>query len=174
MRRLYFLVDDLETTDRVARCLALQHQNDWQYHVIGFDEQGLVQHHIRGASFWHKTDVIRLAEQGGLIGLVVGIIAAGFYAAFNPQLLPLPLVIWLSFILGPTLIFSWVGALLGSRLLHYRIKQFSDDLKYGRYLILIDTSKHQADALRQYLLSRVPNLILVDESSTYSLPFPSI
>ncbi len=171
MRRLYFLADDLETTELVARCLSHQYQGDWRYHVIGLDQQGLLQHQIRTANLWQKTDVVRLAEQGALLGVIVGVIAAGFYAAFNPHVLPLPLITWLGSILAPALLFSWIGAMVGSRMLHYRIKQFSDDIHYGRYLVLVDSNKHQSEALRQFLLSRVPSLKAAGESSTHAIPF---
>ncbi len=171
MKRLYYLADNLSTTERVIQHLLRLNAFPWQYHVICRDREGLYQHQIKGGSFWHTTDAVRQAEQGALIGIIVGVIGAGFYAAFNPQLLPFPLSSWAAYLLTPMLLMAWCGAVWGSFHQSYKIKKFGDDLRYGHYLIMIDVSKESAQDLHYYLQSRLPQLRSAGEDSPIPIPF---
>tara|TARA_B100002049_G_C16035870_1_gene356652 strand:- start:489 stop:1010 length:522 start_codon:yes stop_codon:yes gene_type:complete len=173
MRRLYYIADDLKTTENIAKSLSRLNDFAWRYHVISQDQQGLTQHNIRSGQFWHLTDSARQAEQGALIGMIAGVIGAGFYAAFNPQLLPLPISSWLAYILIPAIAGGWAGAFWGARSQHYQLKRFEDELKYGGYVVMIDVPKDQVQMVHQYLVSRVNQLKVAGESSAYAIPFAS-
>ncbi len=171
MKRLYFIAEDLDTTEKVAKCLLTHGVEGWHFHVLSKDSNGLLQHNIRSARFWHKTDLVRQSEQGALIGMITGIISAGFYAAFNPELLPLPMATWLLFILGPMVVFGWFGAIWGSRMMHYKISRFKDEIDYGGYLLMIDVPRERVAEMRQLLLSRISKLQPAGADNTLTLPF---
>ncbi|WP_144392600.1 hypothetical protein [Pleionea sediminis] len=173
MKRLYFVADNIEATEKLAHNLITLKDLVWQYHVISKDESGLINRSVRSAHFWHKTDVIRQAEQGALIGIIIGIIGAGFYAAINPQHLPLPLTSWLISIFMPMFLFAWIGAVIGSRMQHYQLNQFEDELNYGGYIVIVDVPKENVDMVHQFIVSRSTELRQLGTMSAIPIPFSS-
>ncbi len=173
MKRLYFVAETLESTEKLVKSLVALSDLSWQYHVLSKDENGLIERRIRSANFLHKTDVIRQAEQGALIGLTLGVIGAGFYAAFNPQLLPLPLSSWLAYILVPMLVVGWIGGILGIRMQHYQLKRLNDELEYGGYVVMLDVPNERVQMVHQYLISRIKGLRQLATERTIPIPFLS-
>jgi hypothetical protein len=170
MRRLYYLADDLETTQRVSDALHAEGIRDWNFHVLAKDEAGLYQHHIHAATTYQQLDVIHTGERYALIGaLVTGAVAL---VCFFVQPLPFR-VDALAGVLFTALgacFGAWQGGMVGLTRESYKIAPFHDDIEAGRYLIMVDVRTENRSAVRELMNMRFPQVQRAGSSSTVISP----
>jgi hypothetical protein len=168
-RRLYYLADNLDIVDEVARLLQKQGITGWNFHVLSKDEAGLYRHHLHSATPLHTRDVWRFGERGAMIGVVLGficslIIIGGMGYFKNNFLLAAFLITALITLHG-----AWSGGLAGIANENYKIKRFHADIEQGRLLLMIDVSGAKHDRIKQ-ALAHIP-LQERGEDSVIALPF---
>lgn len=155
MKRLYYLTEDLEATQRIADALRRAGLSEWNFHVLSKDEAGLYQRRIHSGTPIHWRDLIRSGERGALIGFVaglwVGIIAVMTLELSGQQ----ALIVQFALTLLPTLFGAWVGGLVGLSTENYKIQRFHGDLEAGRHLLLIDIERSFVPMVRK-LMSHFP------------------
>jgi len=167
MKRIYYLLSNIDEADKVSDTL---HENgiaDWQFHVLAKDEAGLYRHHLHRANFLQKRDVVHSGERGALIGGGVGLYLSLFvlpWSISSPLLLAGIMVTM--FTLGVV-----VGGILGNTHENYKIARFHDDIEQGRFLILLDVRKAQYDAVMELIHREFPKLEPAGKDSVFSNPF---
>jgi hypothetical protein len=168
-RRLYYLVNDIDTVDAIAASLHTQGIQRWHFHVLSKDEAGLYKHRLHSATPLHAHNVLRSGEYGALIGLLAGVVVAalviGVFRYFE-QHLAIAFVIITALI---TLHGAWTGGMAGLTQDNYRIKRFHDDIEAGRYLLMIDVKR--SDRARIQRIMQGFQVEPKGEDSTLVLPF---
>ncbi len=171
MRRLYYLAEDLETTESISARLHAAGITDWNFHVLAKDATGLYTHHIHSALAHHQKDIIRTGEIGAIYGGLGGLaVAAGVFA--------LGLFAWLSSWVD-VLIWGLVGALFGgmmgirrgSKRDHFRLEAFHDDIERGAYLIMVDVRKEDKARIRELMNMEFADVAYRGNESTFVRPF---
>jgi hypothetical protein len=171
MKRLYYLVDDLETTEQVSNALHTAGVTDWNFHAVSRDEAGLYQHHIHSAATYQQLDFIytgeRWAMAGAGIGLLVGIICEAVQ--------PLPVhVDWLTVALF-TLVCAgfgaWLGGMVGFSRENYKLAPFHEQIEAGKTLVFVDAPKAQIGTLQSLLRNRFPKVEYLGMDSPFINPF---
>ena len=171
MRRLYYIVDDIDTTTAISRCLHEEGITDWNFHVLAKDESGLYRHNLHSALPLHRHDTVRIGERGGLIGAGIGLaLGLVFYTA---QVLPWAFDrFWL---LLTVLICSVLGALQGSftgaRRENYKIQDFHNEIEEGRFLIMVDVRAANKALVREIMNMQFPRARYGGNDSTLISPF---
>jgi hypothetical protein len=74
--RLYYLAQDIDTTDAISVRLHAEGVSDWNFHVLAKDPSGLYSHHIHSALPHHDKDIIRIGEIGGLYGFFASLLGS--------------------------------------------------------------------------------------------------
>jgi hypothetical protein len=169
MKRLYYLVDNLNTVEEVATALHREGISDWNFHVLSKDAAGLHTHHLHSATPLHQRDVIRTGERGALLGFGTGLLLA-IFSVLLVELPPLQSLIVVAITIGlPTLFGAWAGGLVGLSLENYKIARFHSDIEAGRSLLMIDVD-HKHESRVQILLQSFA-VQAAGEDSTIVMPF---
>ncbi|WP_196139710.1 hypothetical protein [Aliikangiella sp. G2MR2-5] len=171
MKRLYYLTDDIQSTQEISDDLHETGVSDWNFHVISKDEKGLYKRHIHSANALQKTDLIHSTERGFIKGLAVGTIVF-FLISPIPIHGRLPesgflLAIFFVLLLGGL----FHGALLGLQNENIRLKPFQQEIENGRFLIMIDVPNSQVDKIENLMFQNHPEAILRQESPVWIWPF---
>lgn len=151
MKRLYFLAENLDIADAVAKTLHDEGVSDWNFHVLSKDEAGLYSHHLHAASPLHQRDLIRTGERGALLGLLAGMTAAIFSAVLLELSSVHSMMVLAIAIVLPTLFGAWLGGLVGLSTENHKIARFHDDIEYGRALLMIDVKPVHEVRIRELM-----------------------
>jgi len=134
-KRLYFLLPDLEETQKTVNELLLARIDEQHIHVMAKDGTDLAD--LPEATIFQSSDIVHGVETGlvigGLSGLVGGIIAI--------TALQLGSVMGL-IVLGCTLFGAgfgiWTAGMIGSSTKNSRLKAFEDSMDEGKILLMAD------------------------------------
>jgi len=174
MRREYFLADSLDVLDEAVAVLHDGlHIEDKNIHIISQDTDGIKQHHLHSANIIHKSDIIRGAEQGTIIGFIFGItilVCALLSAPFWVMSIPLKQMILLAVLSTPIMMGCLIGASIGLIRTNYKIIRFNNELNSGHHLMLVDSM--QLERIKDAMEA----LPVMDkgETNTLILPFEDV
>lgn len=172
MRRLYYLIDDLPTTEKLVQALRERGMAEGSYHVLAYDDDGVVRRHLHNATIWQRRDLVHWGERGLMLGLLVGTVFALWLALAKPLGVGLS---WLAFgfvIALITAFGTWVGGFIGISHENYKVEPFHDDLQAGRCLLMIDvTDVPTAAGLRAWVAANWPGARFELEETGVVEPF---
>ena len=170
MKRLYYLTNNLDSTEGISNDIHQAGITDWNFHVISKDDAGLYRRHIHGANLFHKQDVICYAELGALIGLVLATFLTIYTATvepFGPETSGFMYVMIFGFI---SLFCTWLGGMTGLARENQAISQFHNDIDKGSFLILIDVRIKREGDIKALMAAKHPEAKLVREGSNLANP----
>jgi len=139
MKRLFYLVDQMDSLESISEDLHREGITDWQFHILSKDEAGLFNRSLHRASILDRTDIARYTERGAIAGALFSltfIITAIMTGALN-----WPTVAWVALFVFATAAGAWLAGFGGISAENYRIRQFHDDIENGRHLVMVDVSK---------------------------------
>lgn len=171
MRREYFLAESLEDVDKAASILHDQlHLNENSIHVISNDRKGIKQHHLHEGNIIEKSDLVRGAEHGALLGIAVGITGCSVLIISMPfwemsELVKQAMVVITLF--SSLIVGCFIGSFVGLFHVNYKIYRFNKDLTNGKYLMLIDSNELE---MIKHVLEKQP-IIDKGEDSSFVFPF---
>lgn len=141
MRRLYFLIPDVETAKRVVDDLLLARIPERRIHIVAKDHRLLQENAVPEAGLLQESDVVPAIEKGLAAGGAAGLLA-GLVAVTVP---PAGLVLGGAAVLGTTVAGAAFGTLvapmIGISARSSRLKAFEEALEAGELLMLVDVSK---------------------------------
>ena len=153
MRRIYFLVPDIETTHKIVDELRSEGIEDRHMHVLAKRDTPLTD--LPEASEFQKTDFIPALERGAALGASTGLIAglvglrfAGFAIAGGP-------------ILGVLVFGATIGAMMsglsGLQVGNSKVKQYQEAIEKGGLLVMVDLPKERIDDISKVIVKHHPN-----------------
>ena len=166
MRRIYYLLDDIDEADLISDTLHDNGIADWQFHVMAKDEEGLYRHHLHRANILQKRDVVHSGERGALIGGAVGLYLSAFILPWSIS----SNILLMSVLMVLTTVGVIVGGLLGNTHENYKIARFHEDLEKGRLLIMLDVKKDQHKLVMSLMENKFPDLKSAGNDSVFSNP----
>ena len=153
MRRLYFLLPDLEITHNVIDELLLTHVAERHLHVIAAENVALGD--LPEATLLQKSDFIPAMERGmalggatGLLGGLVALAMPGFVIA-GGALLAMGLV-------GAGM-GVWLGGMIGVDVDNSQVKKFKSAIDEGKILVLVDIVKDRVDEIETLVKKHHPD-----------------
>lgn len=145
MRRLYFLVPNVDSAKKIVDELLLARVEEKHIHVIAKEDTPMED--LPEAKLAQRSDVVPALERGLAIGGATGILA-GIVAVTIP---PAGLALGGGAILGIALAGAGVGTLMstmiGVDVPNSRIKQFQDAIEKGELLMMVDVPKNRVDGI---------------------------
>lgn len=156
MRRIYFLVPDIETTKGIVTELILAHIEERRLHIIA--KRGTPLEDLPEANLLQKSDFIPAVEQGVAIGGATGILA-GLVAIALPATAPVIAggVLLASSFAGAG-IGAWLGGMVGMNVGNRRIKEFENAINAGEFLLLADVPKDRVDEIEMLVKQHLPQV----------------
>ncbi|MDN5869742.1 MAG: DUF1269 domain-containing protein [Nitrococcus sp.] len=155
MKRLYFLLPNVETTRGVVHELLLNHVEERYIHVVA--REGTPLEELPEASLGQKSDVLPAAEKGMVVGGATGAIA-GLAAAAIPAAGVVAAGAALVFMTtaGGAGLGAWASSMIGISADSSRLKKFHEALEAGEILVLVDVTKGRVDEIEELIRKHHP------------------
>lgn len=155
MRRIYFLIPDLETAYKVTDELLLARVDERHIHVIA--REGTELGDLPKASLLQTSDVIPAVERGLAVGGVTGILAGVAAVSFPPAGLVLGGGAILATALAGSGIGAWLSSMIGVDVMNSQIKQFEEAINKGEILFLVDVAKERVEEIESMVKMHHPD-----------------
>lgn len=153
MRRIYFLVPDINSTKRVVNELLLARIEERHIHVIA--KSGTPLEELPEANLLQKSDFVPAVQQGLALGGTTGLLA-GLVAVALP---PASTVIAGGILLGTTVVSAgigaWLSGMIGVNVGNRRIKEFEDAIEAGHFLVLADVPADRVDEIEKSIKQHI-------------------
>lgn len=168
MRRIYFLVPDLETTRKIVDELLLARVEERRLHVLARRDTPLDE--LPEASFLQKTDFVPALEQGVALGGVTGLLA-GLAAVALPTGLVLGGGAVLAIALLGAGVGGWSASMIGASVGSRRLKAYEEAIERGEFLVMVDVPRDQVPAIEARVRKHHPAAECMGTDPTIP-PFP--
>jgi len=158
MRRLYFLIPDIDTAKNIVDELLLARIEERHIHIAAADHHALLEANLPEAGLLQESDFIPAVERGVAIGGATGILA-GIAAVALPGV---GLVLGGGAILGIGLagagLGAWAAGMIGISAPSTRLKEFEAAIKDGHLLMMVDVPKKQVDEITSLIKKHHPDV----------------
>jgi len=155
MRRLYFMVPDIDTAKIVVDELLLKRVDEHHIHVVA--KEGTPMGDLPEANLLQKSDFIPAMERGLAVGGITGVLA-GIAAVTFP---PAGLVLGGGAILGTSLagagIGAWISGMIGMDVPNTQIEKFEGAIEKGEVLMMIDIPKTRVEEIEALVQQHHPD-----------------
>lgn len=169
MKRLFYLVDTIDSVESISEDLHERGITDWRFHIFSKDEAGLYTHRLHTASVLDKTDLPRFVERGMIIGGLFALLFVVPIAAWGG--LGWPLSAYVAMGVFAVIAGGWLGGFGGIGTENYRIRKFHGDIEAGRHLVMVDVPKADAEQMKELMALNHPEAELQGEGSSFNNPF---
>jgi len=154
MRRVYFLVPDVDAGKKVIDELLLA-RVEWRHiHVVA--RRGTPMEDLPKASAWQKSDLIPAMERaipvGGATGALCGLVAL----ALEPHLVIAGGAVLLASSLAGVGVGAWLGGMVGLNVGSTRLKAFEDAIQSGELLVMVDVPRDRVDEITERIRKTHP------------------
>jgi len=168
MKRIYFLVPDIDITKKIVDDLLLARVEERHIHVLA--KRGTPLEDLPEATFLQKTDFIPALEQGIAVGGVTGMLAGLVAVA-----LPTGLVLGGGAVLAISLLGAGLGAwwssLIGASAGNRQLKDYEDAIERGELLVMVDVPKDRVEDIEELVKKHHPEAECEGTEPTIP-PFP--
>jgi hypothetical protein len=168
MKRIYFLVPDIETTKKIVDELLLARVEERHMHVIA--KRDTPMENLPEATFLQKTDFVPALEQGIAIGGVTGALA-GLVAIALPTGLVLGGGAVLALSLAGAGLGAWWSSMIGASTGNRRIKDFEAAIERGEFLMMVDVPKERVEEIEELVKKHHPEAEC-EGTEPFMPPFP--
>jgi hypothetical protein len=155
MRRIYFLVPDMETTRKIVDDLLLARVPEKHIHVLA--RRGTPLEDLPEASFMQKTDFLPALEQGVALGGVTGALAGLAALAFPTGLVLGGGAILVASLAGAGL-GGWWSSMIGASVGNRRLKEYEEAMERGEILVMVDVPKDGVHKIEEMIRTHHPEV----------------
>jgi len=141
MKRLYFLVPNIETASLVSKQLQEKGVPESNIYTIGKEHHKFKAANLHHAGILQTTDFLRAFIRGVLIGGLAGALAGILAVFYLPRDLELGHGTVIAFAVFGLGFGSWVSTLIGVSVIKPNIVKFEKALDEGNLLMLVDIPK---------------------------------
>jgi len=169
VRRLYFLLPDVDCARELVEDLLLHRVEERRIHLLA--RRGTPLEDLPEASVAQRTDLIPALERGAAVGGATGALA-GLVAITVP---PAGLVLGGGAVLAMAALGAgfgaWASSMLGISTPNSQIKQFQDAIEAGKILMMVDVPKSRVDDIERLVRQHHPEAEIGGTEPTIP-PFP--
>ena len=168
MKRLYFLMPNIEIAKRVVDDLLLARIEERNIHVLA--KQGTPLENLPEASLLQKSDFLPAMQQGVALGGLTGAFA-GLVAIALPTGLVLGGGAVMLLSLAGAGVGAWASSMIGTSVDNRQIQQFEEAIQQGELLIMVDVPKARAEEIEERIREHHPDVEFEGTEPTIP-PFP--
>ncbi|MEX0739253.1 MAG: hypothetical protein WD071_07920 [Pseudohongiella sp.] len=174
MKCIYYLSPTLKSTHQISDDLHAIGVDDWFLHIHSKDESGLVKEHLHSSNYLESLDFIREGFIGAALGFVAGLAMAGLASVTDPFGTPIPWIGYAAIVFLVTCFGAWVGGLTGVMQTNKKIAHFHEDIKAGKYLVLIYAKEHQVSKIQEMMKQKHSEAIFAAVDPHFLNPFADL
>ena len=156
MRRLYFLVPDVQNAEQIVNELLLARVEERHIHILAKDSVPLGEAHLPEGTLLEKSDFVPALERGLALGGATGVVAGITAVTFPPAGLVLGGGAILALSLAGAGVGAWVSAMIGVSAPNSRLKEFEDAIEAGELLMIIDVPKDRVEEIERLVKEHHP------------------
>lgn len=156
MRRIYFLVPDITTTQKIVEDLLLARIEEKHIHVIA--KRGTPLEDLPEANLLQKSDFVPAVEQGLALGGATGLLAGLVAVALPPASTVIAGGVLLATTLAGAGVGSWLGGMVGMSVGNRRTKEFEDEIEAGKLLVLVDVPADRVNEIEDRVKQHLPQV----------------
>ena len=153
MRRLYFLLPNVEVAHKVVDELLLVRIEERHIHVIA--PEGVTLGDLPEASLLQKSDFIPAVERGIALGGATGVLA-GLAAIAMPGVVVAGGALLAMSLLGAGM-GAWLGGMIGMDVDNSRVKEFQSAIEKGELLMMVDVPKERVSEIEDLVRKHHPD-----------------
>jgi hypothetical protein len=169
MKRLFYLVDRMDSVEAISEDLHQEGITDWRFHILSRDDAGLFTRSLHSATIFDRTDLARYTERGAIAG---ALFAVAFMATVVlTGAFTMPSVAWIALFLFMAAAGAFLAGFGGIGAENYRIRQFHDAIEKGQHLVMVDVRKKDEARMKELMAKRHPEARLQREDSSFNNPF---
>ncbi len=169
MRRIYFLLPDIERTRQIVDELLLARIDEHHIHVLA--KEGTALESLPEASFLQKSDFVPALERGLAVGGGAGLLAGLVAVTFPPAGMILGGGALLGIALAGAGMGAWISSMIGMDVPNRQLKAFTDAVAQGEILMLVDVPKARVMEIENLVKGRHPEVDIEGTEPTIP-PFP--
>jgi len=156
MRRLYFLIPNIDSAKTIVDELLLARVDQRHIHIAAADHHALSEANLPEANLLQESDFVPAVERGLAIGGATGILA-GVAAVALPGI---GLALGGGAILGIGLagagLGAWVSSMIGISAPSSRLTEFEEAVQQGSLLMMVDVPKTRVDEITDLIKKHHP------------------
>ena len=156
MRRIYFLVPDINVTKKIVDELLLARVEEKHIHVIA--KRGTALENLPEASLLQKSDFVPAVEQGLALGGATGLLAGLVAVALPPASTVIAGGVLLATGLAGAGVGAWLSGMVGMSIGNRRIKEFENAIEAGEFLVLADVSSERVNEIETLIKQHIPQI----------------
>lgn len=145
MRRLYFLLPDVDSARAVVHDLLIKHVQERHIHLLA--RRGTPLEDLPEASLAQRTDLVPALERGVTVGGATGALAGLVAVAAPPAGLVLGGGAVLAMAIAGAGFGAWASTLLGVSTPNSQIRQFEEAIERGEILMMVDVPKNRIEEI---------------------------
>ncbi|BAW80720.1 hypothetical conserved protein [Candidatus Nitrosoglobus terrae] len=152
MRRLYFLIPNVENARKVVDKLLLARVEERHMHAVA--KEGIPMEGLPEARFIDTGDLIPALARGGAIGAVTGAVT-GFVAVYFSRheiILDINTVVLVAALAG-VFVGGLAASIIGMDTPNSRITRFKQAIAEGQILMMVDVPKNKVDIISDLMKS---------------------
>jgi hypothetical protein len=169
MKRLYFLVPNVENVRKIVDELLLARVEERHIHVVA--KEGTPMEDLPKAGITDKGDLIPALERGMAIGGATGALAGLVAVTFPPAGIVLGGGAVLATALAGAGIGGWASSMIGVAAPNSRIEEFEQAVEQGKILMMVDVPKDKVDTISDLVKKHHPKVEIHGTEPTVP-PFP--
>ena len=155
MKRIYFLVPNIEITRKVVNDLLLARIEERRIHVLA--KRGTPLEDLPEASILQKKDLIPALQQGVALGGLTGALA-GIVAVALPTGLVLGGGVVMALSLAGAGVGGWASSMIGSSVDNRQIQQFEAAIERGEFLMMVDVPRARVEEIEELIMNHHPEV----------------
>lgn len=156
MRRLYFLIPDVESAKTIVDELLLARIEERHMHIAAADHHALTEAHLPEAGLLQESDFVPAVERGVAIGGATGILAGVAAVALPGVGLALGGGAILGIGLAGAGVGAWLSSMIGISAPSTRLKEFESAIAKGSLLMMVDVPKTRVEEITDLVKKHHP------------------
>ena len=154
MKRIYFLVPDIETARQIVNQLLLARIEERRIHILA--KRGTPLEELPEATMLQKSDFVPATQRGLALGGLVGSLAGLVAVALNPSAAVIGGGIILASSLSGAGVGAWLSGMVGLNVGNTRLKQFENAIENGKLLMMLDVPRARVEEISQLVKTHFP------------------
>lgn len=154
MRRLYFLLPDVDSARAVVQDLLINRVEERRIHLLA--RRGTPLEDLPQTSVAQRTDLLPALERGVAVGGATGALAGLVAVAVPPAGLVLGGGAVLAMALAGAGFGAWASTLLGISTPNSQIRQFEEAIERGEILMMVDVHKERVQEIENLVRTHHP------------------
>jgi hypothetical protein len=157
MKRLFFLVPDMQTTREVAQEMEDNGVGESHVHVMGQKVDQLNRAHLHPTNVVQTTDLVPALWRGAILGVIL---SGAIYLLFS---LMLPMEVNISGLgMFAIIMFGvgfgiWASGMIGIGIKNEIIERYENYVKEGHYIVIVDVPNEREQEVTNQVIQMHPN-----------------